>query len=590
MFSSIKKITNLFDYDEKKSFLRVLVLVFIMAILDSIGIVSIMPFLSVASNTNLIDDNYYLNYIYANLLNNYLQNHDQFLIFLGSVSFISIIFSSLYRIYTQFTLNKFIEKRRHSIAIKLLNIYLGKDYEDLLNENTSDITKNILSEVDQVVQQVIRPFIMMITYGIVVLIMILVLLLINPFVSIIVAFVFGGLYIVFYTIAKNKLKIIGNERLNANEFRFKVISEAFGGLKNVKLDKTEAYYIEEYKPHSKRYADCQSIAVTINQVPQYLVEALAIGGVIVVTVYMILNLGGVNTNAFSQIIPFIGLYVFAAYRLQPSLRSVYQGLASIRFGSSSLKVLLREITKTNEIDTYKSNKYEIKRSNKINIKDFSNIELKHVYYKYTNSTTSTLIDVNLMIKRYDFIGIIGESGSGKTTLIDVVLGLLSPQKGFINLDGNSINSNSIYSYQSLFSYVPQEPCLINKSIYNNIILGSSVANRQKVNEAIELSCLKEFTDSLENGIDSIIKEKGKNLSGGQKQRLSIARALYKDPEIIILDECTSALDEVTEKELMLSLNKLKGKKTVILITHNIQNLKDFDKIYSIKNGSVIDVK
>lgn len=587
MIKIYRVIKKLLNKKERNSLVKVLSLAFLMAIFDSIGIVSVMPFLSVASNAQLIETNAYLAYFYEKSVYLGVVNYNEFLVVLGLASFVILLLSSVYRVFTQFTLNNFIELRRHSIGMRLFTEYMGKEYEFFLNKNTSSMSKNILSEVDLVVQQVLRPIVQMIVYGLVVFVMLILLIVINPLISLIVGLVFGGLYILFYSMARNKLKEIGLKRSLGNEGRFLAVSEAFGGIKALKLGKHEKVYLEKFRPHSYSYSKSQSLAVTINQVPQYLVEALAIGGVILVTIIAILSLGGVGSNAFSKIVPMIGLYVFAAYRIQPALRSVYQGIASIKYGASALETLLNAFRGTKS--DFGSRSERIPRL--VNSLKFENVlSLCDIEFTYANSKQLAVDKVSFNIEKNSLIAVIGPSGSGKTTLIDVMLGLLTPQNGNITVDDCLLNSENVGAYQKLIGYVPQDIYLIDASIAENIAFGISLCevDFDRVKKVARMANLSAFCDGLEGGYYSQVGERGSNLSGGQKQRIGIARALYKDPQILVLDESTSALDSDTEKQILSTITGLKGSLTVVFITHKTSMIRDFDNILYLASGKKVD--
>lgn len=583
--NTFKMMFKLLSFDEKKELVKVLMLVFIMAILESLGVISIMPFLAVASNSELGQSNQYLALAVEYAASMGISNPDDFLIVLGLISFVVIFFSSIFKVYTQYTLNNFIELRRHSISSNLYATYLSQRYDFFLNKNSSAMSKDILSEVDLVVQQVLRPTIQMIAYSFVVIILMVLLVMINPIISCIVAVIFVGLYVTVYLIAKNRLRVVGKARAISNEGRFLTVNEGFGGIKAIKLDKTEKIFINRFKPYSQSYSKSQAIAVTINQVPQYIVEALAIGGVILATIVAIVKLGGVNSSAFSALVPLIGVYVFSAYRLQPALRTVYQGLASIKYGYTALDSIMASFSNDNKSDIA-----EVPNFSETEDLTFSNnITLKNITYAYPESNTLALNDVSIDIPKNKITAVIGKSGSGKTTLIDIILGLLTPNSGDLFVDGKKLNAKNLSSYQDLLGYVPQDVYLSDSTISSNIAFGvpSDELDFEKVVMAAKLADIHDFCLQNEKGYNTLVGERGCNLSGGQRQRLGIARALYKSPKILVLDEATSALDQRTEQNILKSLTKLQGSLTIVFITHKISLIKSFDQVICLENGQLI---
>lgn len=577
---------SILSRDEKLSFSKVLVLVLFMSVLESVGIVSVMPFLAVVSDPALVTNNKYLSNAFDLSFFYHNGNLDKFLILLGLSCFFILLISSFFRAYTQYKLNFFIELTRDSLSQRLFKGYLKRRYEDFLVEHSSNIKKNILSEVDLIVQHITRPFVQMIAYSVVVVVLVSVIVFINPLLSIFMGAVFFSLYITFYLISRKILTKIGGHRLIANEERFSIISEAISNIKNVKLDKTASIFQKRFSKPSANYATSQAKAVTINQVPQYIVEAIAIGGILLVTVYLIISLGGVNSDAFGNVMPLIGLYAFAAYRLQPALRTVYQGIASFRFGSNSLDLilgLLNESEINTDIINVKSHEHDKSSP------EFDVISLKDLSFKYIGSENFIFNKLNLSIKRGDRVAIIGSSGSGKTTLVDLLLGLLEAEHGGIYLDNEKITENNIHSYQNLFGYVPQKVQLLDTSIKENITFGIKIKENhsKQLSMSIKGASLNNFINELRLGYDSPVGENGCNLSGGQVQRLGLARALYKGAKVVILDEPTSALDPKSENDVVNAINNLSKSSTVICVTHNYDLAKNFKRIIMLENGRII---
>jgi ABC-type multidrug transport system fused ATPase/permease subunit len=277
------------------------------------------------------------------------------------------------------------------------------------------------------------------------------------------------------------------------------------------------------------------------------------------------------------LIPILGVFVASAFRMIPSINRVMNSLQTIAFAQSVIDVLVEQF------DVIKS--HLLKSDKKLKIKFENGVTVKNLNFKYSGSNKMTLNNIDFIIKKGDFIGFVGVSGSGKSTLIDNIVGLLEPSSGEISVDGININSN-ISMWQSTIGYVPQTIFLIDDSLRRNIALGipDNDIDEKKISDAIKSAQLISVINKLSDGLDTIVGERGVRISGGERQRIGIARALYNDPDLLILDEATSSLDNETESDFMEAINALKGKKTILLVAHRLSTIRNCDKIYNLKNG------
>jgi ABC-type bacteriocin/lantibiotic exporter with double-glycine peptidase domain len=282
------------------------------------------------------------------------------------------------------------------------------------------------------------------------------------------------------------------------------------------------------------------------------------------------------------LIPVLGVFVAAAFRLIPSANRIIGSIQQIKVAEPIVELLYREFNEiNNEIPTHNKNPNNLVFKNKINLKNIS--------FSYNNSEEYEINNIDITINVGDFIGIIGKSGSGKSTIVDLILGLLTPQKGQIDIDGMLLNDENYPDFRKLIGYVPQVIYLTDSSLKSNIAFGLKDEDIDHValQKAIVLSHLSELVESLPNGIETFVGERGVRLSGGQRQRIGIARALYNNPQILILDEATSALDNNTENEIMNAVNQLHGNKTIIIIAHRFTTIKNCDIVYKIESGKIL---
>lgn len=569
----LKKILFLLTKQEQKKSIFLLLMMLCMASLDTIGVASILPFIAVLSNPQLIETNQILSMFYK--LGNF-QTHQEFFFILGLLVFLMLTSSLVFKALTTYFQIRFTLMREYTISRSLIEGYLHQPYEWFLNQNSSDLGKNILSEVNKITSGIIIPMLDLIAQSCVAALLVALLLFVDPFLSLIVAVVLGCSYSLVYKYVRSLLGRIGKERVAANKNRFISTDEAFGGIKEVKLANLESVYIKKFSDAAEIFARNQSLAQVIERIPRFVLEAIAFGGMLLIILYLLSM-----DYSFVNIIPIIALYAFAGYRLLPAIQQIYAALAQIRFSEPSLHILYDDIVKLSLPKKAASNE-------KISFKD--NIVLDDIYYNYPNSIKKTLNNINISIPAKTTVGLVGVTGSGKTTVVDLILGLLKPHGGSLKVDGKIIEQKNIRSWQKLVGYVPQQIFLTDDSVEANIAFGvdPSDLDQAALERAAMISNINDFIlNELPLGYKTIIGERGIRLSGGQRQRIGIARALYHNPQVLVFDEATSALDNLTEKAIMDSVQNLTKKITIIIVAHRLTTVKMCEKIYHLENGTVI---
>jgi ABC-type bacteriocin/lantibiotic exporter with double-glycine peptidase domain len=547
----------------------------IMALLDAIGVASILPFMAVLADPSIIETNSILKKLFQafNILG--VQTNLQFIFALGALVFVVLIISLTFKALTTYAQMRFVLMREYSISKRLMQGYLHQHYSWFLGRNSADLGKSILSEVSQVVGSGIKPFLDLIAQVMVATAIIILLIIFDPKLALIVGFMLGGAYGLFFTIVRRYLNRIGKERLESNFLRFKSINEAFGASKEIKVGGFEKTYVQKFSNAAKNTAQTQASAGLVNLLPRYFLEALAFGGILLILLYK-MN----QTNNFSNSLPIISLYVYAGYRLMPAVQQIYLSFAKLAFVGPSLDNLNEDIKNLKLFN--KNQDQGILSLNKT-------ITLKNIYYNYPNASRTALKDINLSIPAKSTVGLIGVTGSGKTTIVDIILGLLEAQKGTLEIDGQIITGKNSRSWQRSIGYVPQHIYLADETVEANIAFGVEPKNinKESVEKASKIANLHEFViEELPKQYETIIGERGVRLSGGQRQRIGIARALYHNPKVLVLDEATSALDNQTEKAVMDAINNLNKDITIILIAHRLNTVKKCDKIFLLEKGQL----
>jgi len=444
-----------------------------------------------------------------------------------------------------------------------------------LNRHSAELAKTILSEVGQVVGNGLKPLIDLIARTMIALTIIILLVITDPKLIMIVGFLFGGAYGLIFYYTRSYLKKIGNERLKNNELRFTAVNEAFGAAKEVKVGGLEKAYIKQFSQAAQNFAKTVASSQVIAQLPRFILEAIAFGGIILVILFMMTKKG-----SFNNALPILSLYVFAGYRLMPALQGIYNSFIQLTFIGPSLDKLYEDIKSLKPFN-FNEDKNIILPNKQISLKD--------VNYSYPNVSRTALKNISIKIPVKTTVGLVGETGSGKTTLVDIILGLLEAQQGTLEVDEKIITTQNVRSWQRSIGYVPQSIYLVDDSIAVNIALGSDYndIDLKAVEKASKIANLHDFIiNELPNKYNTIIGERGVRLSGGQRQRIGIARAIYHNPQVLVLDEATSSLDNQTEKAVMDAVNNLTKDITIILIAHRLSTVKNCDKIFLLEKGEL----
>lgn len=569
--TNIKKLFSLLSKNEKKRAFFLLIMILISAILDTIGVASIMPLIALLSNSSLVETNMLINKVY-----NFFRFDDPqvFLFYMGVSFFLFFLGTMVFKALTIYLQLRFSLMCEYSVGKRLLQSYLFQPYTWFLDRHGSDLAKNILSAVNQAINQGLLPIFNFIAQGLVAFFIIILLVFVDPKLSLIVGLTLGIIYGVTYKLFSNMLNRIGLERVQSDKERYTAISNAFGAIKETKLGRLENFYTRVFSDPAKRFANNQATAQIIGQLPRYIFEAIAFGGLLLIILYLMRK-----SEDFTSTLPILSLYVLAGYRLMPALQQLYRSLASLRYAEPVIKSLSSDLKKKPDINILKD---------KLDFKKY--ISLRNITFSYPKSSKNNLNDISIKIPAKSTIGLVGSTGSGKTTLVDLVLGLLEPREGTLEIDNIIINRNNLASWQSIIGYVPQQIFLTDQSISSNIAFGvdSKLVDHEAVECASKIANLHNFvTNECKESYNTLIGERGIRLSGGQRQRIGIARALYHKPKVLILDEATNALDSFTEQAVMDAVYNLSNKITIILIAHRLRTVKNCDQVFLMDKGNII---
>ena len=575
--NKFKKIFFILSKQDRQKALLLLIMIIMMAILDMIGVASILPFMAVLTSPDLVETNTILNKMFTISKSFGIQNINDFLFALGLLVFILLVISLSFKALTSYVQVRFVQMREFSIGKRLIEGYLHQPYSWFLNRHSSDLGKSILSEVSTFVSGGLSPLMELIAKGLVAITLITLLVIADPKLAIVVGASLIGAYVIIFKFIRRYLNKIGKDRLKNNELRYLAISEAFGAAKEVKVRGLEETYVKIFSKASKLFARTQATSQALALLPRFILEIIAFGGILLIILYIISK-----TGSFNSALPILSLYVYAGYRLMPALQQVYISFTQLTFVGPSIDKLYEDIINLNP--------YIINNDKKTLILN-EKISLKNVSYFYPNTQRTALKDINLNIYAKSTVGFIGATGSGKTTIIDIILALLEPQEGSLEIDGNIVTDKNAKSWQRCIGYVPQNIYLSDDTIAANIAFGVDPNNiDQKIVESVaKIANLHDFVvNELPKKYQTIIGERGVRLSGGQRQRVAIARALYHNPKVLILDEATSALDNHTEQVVMEAVKNLSKDLTIILIAHRLNTVKNCDIIFKLDKGSILE--
>ncbi len=603
MFEQIEKFLYIVSESRKK-----LIVLFFMAIVTSVleafGVGLIGPFIGVASNPSSIENISFLNWLYGTLN---FTSHKQFVIALGLLTTVAFCLKSVALIITNSYTYKVTFNQKKALISRMMHAYLKAPYVFFLNRNTSDIIQNISIETTTFCQDYMMSLLTAVVNLVTIVVLLALLAKTNLFllaaISAIILIVLGA-----FSRLSSKFKRWGRARTRADRDMIRAVNHSLGGLKETRVIGCETYFEEQISAYGQSWVNAVTLFRTSNMVFPIIIQTSLIA---VIVLFICGSLFFVDQN-FEDVTSIMAVFAAASLRLIPAINYLINSISSINNNGHIVDVLYRDIK---EIETLRSS--DLKRSESANLMtspmtsamipsgssrlsgvdrhDASrhhvamrfdqSVEIKNITYRYPSSSEDVIKDISIKLVKGESIALIGKSGAGKTTLVDIILGLLTPQSGDISVDGVSIYS-ALRSWQDLVGYIPQSIFLMDDTIERNIAFGvpDELINHQRLYEAIKAAQLAEFIDELPDGINTSMGERGVRLSGGQRQRIGIARALYHEREILVLDEATAALDNNTERMVTEAINSLAGKKTLIIIAHRLSTIKQCDRIYELKAG------
>ena len=572
-FKNIFRLLNILKIN--KYYLSFIIFLFICSsLVDVLSIGLILPYVSTILNLE--------NSIFNILQIEFFKNLDQknLVIFLSVILIFIFLLKTVLSIFIRWMITRFAFTQYTNLQISLMNCYQNMNFEDYISRNSSEYIRNI-RELSSDCSAAIEAFLRILSEFLIFSSIFIFLTLINYKIVIFLLIFFVPVLLVYEFLLKPINLRLGKVKTDLSKNAFKSIDSGINAFKEIKVLSKQNFFLSSIKSILKKSIGVELKSSLIKDSPRYVFEFVTITPPLIFIIYLFMK------DSFNAIdyIPTISVFIFAALRILPSISIIVNALGKLSFATPAMNIVFNDLEKNN---TSEKNNKNFQLSNHNEVDNFTDLSLENVDFKYRNSNNLIFKNLNINIKKEDCIGIMGESGAGKTTLIHILLGLIKPHSGVIKLNGKKFNLTD--NMKIISAYLPQDPIILDDSIEKNISLEleNSKINQERFSESIKKANLTQVINDLPLGEKTLIGENGVRLSGGQYRRIAIARTFYHRKKIIIMDEATNSLDKKTEKFVVDQIKELKGKTTVILISHDRDTLKHCDKVMMIKNKKIVE--
>lgn len=574
--SWIKKLNEIFNKKQKLAFLGLFVIEFIGSLLELLGVSMLIPFMELVMEPERLMNKPGVGGIMEAL---HISDSRELIMWVVGAMILIYAIKNLYLVFMTYMQQQVINRNRLDMELQMMSYYVRQPYMFHVQHNSSEMQRTILSDVGNVFEVLSNVFLLL-SEVLTSTMLIIMLIRTDVTITLVTILLLGLFMLIYFKVFKRRLYEYGRISQYYGAEGIKYINQMFLGVKEIKVYRSENYFINAFASGRRRQISMMKRGAFFQTTPKYFMEMITTCGVLGI-LFIKLATGASITDLVVQ----LTVFAMAAYRVLPSANHITSELAFIFNTRASVDLVYDAIH--NDHITFEKQLLELKPENqKINQADeLGDVEMRHLSFRYPEGKDYILQDASLVIKGGTSVALKGPSGAGKTTTADIILGILEPTEGTIYYNGTDIRKLGKDWYNHV-GYIPQSIYLSDDSIRTNVAFGIEKPDDARVWKALEEAQLKEYVESLPDGLDSMIGENGVRISGGQRQRIGIARALYRNPEILILDEATSALDNETEKAVMESIDYLKGKKTLIIIAHRLSTLQNCDVVYEVKDGKI----
>ncbi len=566
------KIWSLLTFAERRGAVALLALMLIGMVLETLGIGLVLPVISLLMQGDFASDYPAFQPVLEAMGNPSHKN-----IVIGGILIVVGLYlvKALFLVLLAWQQARFTFGVRVQLSQRLFAIYLRQSYIFHLHRNSAQLIQNIIGEVSLFTNRAIMPGLTLFTEVLVLFGLFSLLIFVEPLGAIIAVVLLGTAAWGFHHLTRKRIGRWGKARQHHDGLRIQHLQQGLGGAKDVKLLGREAEFLEQYSSHNEQSAYVEQWQHTLQQLPRLWLELLSVSGLVILVIGMLMR-----GQPLEAVLPTLGLFAVAAFRLIPSVNRILGAVQSLRYGMPAIDVLHKEINLATQ---------DLAGAHRTVTPFRAMLELDHITYTYPTAVEHALNDISITIKRGESVGFIGVSGAGKSTLVDILLGLLTPDAGEVRIDGENIQVN-VRNWQDQIGYVPQSIFLTDDTLRRNVAFGlsSEQIDDTAVQLAIKAAQLEEFVAGLPLGLETVLGERGIRLSGGQRQRIGIARALYHDPAVLMLDEATSSLDTATEYGVMQAVHAMHGAKTIIIVAHRLSTVEHCNRLYRLEQGRVVE--
>ena len=573
----IKKINYVLDRRQKINLCILLVIIFIGAFVELLGVSAVMPLIDVAMKPEMIGEKWYFV-----LISKYtgFTEPNQMILFLAVLLIVIYILKNAYVIVMYSLQYRFVFNNQQRLSVRMMKSYMQQDYLFHISKNVAEFQRNIINDINGFFTVALNALQFLAEFSVSVVLVIF--LLVQDWVSTVAVatllFLFMGVFTIFF---RKVLVKIGEESRQANVQVTKWLFQAFSGIKEIKVANRETFFIANYDRSYKDCARAQRQQSVLTYLPKPVMETVCICSLMLAMIIKITVL----KSDIASFVTTLSVFAVAAFRMLPSFNKITGYISGMMFNKPAIDAVYKDLMEIEHLMVQKTE--EQIDTQKVSLT--TAIELKNVSFRYPESDRWILKEANLGIKKNTSVAFIGASGAGKTTAADLILGILQPEEGIITINGTEIKK-CMASWHEAIGYIPQTIYLMDDSIRANVAFGipDSEIDDAAIEKALREAQLDQFVHTLPDGVNTMIGDRGVKLSGGQRQRIGIARALYRNPSVLVLDEATSALDNDTEKEVMEAIDGLHGTRTLIVIAHRLSTIRKCDKIYEVGNGGFIE--